>query len=92
MKKNDVVREIAARLRLPRAECSRVIDVFADVVTDALVNGEKVVIRGFVTFEPSEYKERHGYNPFTGEMENFDTVRTVRCKIGEPIKKAVNER
>ena len=45
MKKNDLVLEIASRLGLPKVECEKVIDTFADVVTDALVEGDKVTIR-----------------------------------------------
>lgn len=92
MKKNDVVLEIAKRLDLPKVECEKVIDVFADVVTDALVNGDKVIIRGFLTFETSECKEREGYNPMTGKMQHYSAVKTVKCKVGQPIKDAINER
>ena len=92
MKKNDLVLEIASRLRLPTVECEKVIDTFADVVTDALVEGDKVTIRGFLTFETSECKAREGYNPQTGKMQHYSSVKTVKCKVGQPIKDAVNER
>ena len=92
MKKNDLVLEIAKRLGLPKVECENVIDAFADVVTDALVNGDKVSIRGFLTFETSECKARDGFNPQTGKMQHYSTVKTVRCKVGQPLKNAVNEK
>ena len=92
MKKNDVVLEIAKRLDLPKIECEKVIETFADVVKEALSDGDKVTIRGFITFEISEYKAREGYNPMTGNMEHFSPVKKVRCKIGQPIKDAINKR
>lgn len=92
MKKGEIVKEISKRLSLPRVECERVIETFADVVADALANGENVSIRGFLSFEISEYKQREGYNPTTGEMECFKPTRTVRCKVGKPIKQAINEK
>ena len=92
MKKNEVVLEIANRLGLPKIECEKVIDAFADVVTDALLEGDKISIRGFVSFEISECKEREGYNPQTGKMQHYSPVKTVKCKVGQPIKDAINER
>ena len=91
MKKNDVVKEISKRLGLPKVECGKIIETFADVVKEALVNGENVMIKDFVSFEISERKERQGYNPTTGKIETFEPVRTVKCKAGKSIKKAVKE-
>lgn len=92
MKKNDLVKEIANRLNLPKVECEKVIDTMADVITDALIKGDKVVIRGFLSFETSELKSREGYNPTTGKMETFKPSKTVKCKVGKPIKEAINEK
>lgn len=92
MKKNDVIKEIASRLNLPKLECEKVIETFADVVTEALVDGDKVIIKGFISFETSECKERNGYNPQTGKSQHFDSVKTVKCKVGKPIKDAVNDK
>lgn len=91
-KKNEVVTEISKRLGLSKVECERVIETFADVVKDYLVDGHSIKIRGFITFDIYELKEREGYNPITGEMEYFEPVKTVRCKIGKPIKEAINKR
>jgi len=92
MKKNDLMLEISKRSGLPKVECEKIIDTFAEVVTDALVDGDKVIIRGFLTFETSECKAREGFNPKTGKTQYFSAVKTVKCKVGQPIKDAVNER
>ena len=92
MKKNEIVKEISKRLGLPKIECEAVIETFGDVVKDALVKGEKVSIRGFVSFEVTEFKGRDGYNPMTGKKEYYEPVKKVKCKIGKPIKEAINTR
>lgn len=89
MKKNDLVLEISKRVGIPKYECDKVIDAFCEVVKDALADGDKIIIRGFLSFEISECKARNGYNPKTGKAEHFDAVRTVKCKVGKPIKDAV---
>ena len=87
MKKNDLVLEIASRLGLPKVECEKVIDAFADVVTDALVDGDKVTIRGFLTFETSECKAREGYNPQTAGIDkNSKLLKEIYEICKENIK------
>lgn len=90
MGKSEVISEISKRLKLPKVECEKVIDTFAEVITEALSNGDKVMIKGFLSFEISERKEREGYNPITGDTQTFEKVKTVKCKVGKPIKDAVN--
>ena len=91
MKKNELVKEISRRIGIPKTECDKVIDAFADVVKDTLADGENIKIRDFITFEISEYKGRKGYNPYTSETEVYDPVRVVKCKVGKNIKNAVKE-
>lgn len=91
MRKNDIIKEISNRLDLPKLECEKVMDAFSDIVKEALVNGEKVMIRDFLTFEVSEHKARKGYNPHTGKTEEYAPVRTVKCRVGKNIKDAVKE-
>ena len=91
MRKNDIIKEISNRLDLPKTECEKFMETFADVVKEALINGERVMIRDFISFELSEHKARKGYNPHTGKLEEYDPVRTVKCKVGKNIKDAVKE-
>ena len=91
MKKNDLVKEICSRTGLPKVECEKVLDTFQSVVRDALVGGDSVMIRDFLSFELSQLKARKGYNPQTGKMEDYKSVRTVKCKVGKSIKEAVKE-
>ena len=91
MKKNEVVKEVSKRSGLPKAECDKVVDTFIDVIRDALVDDGKVIIRGFLTLETSELKARNGYNPITGQLEQYAPVKIVKCKVGRPIKDAVND-
>lgn len=90
MKRNELVKRIAELSGLPKAECGMVLDTFQRVVTEALVSGDKVILRGFLTFETTDYREREGYDPNTGEVVKYKPVKAVRCKIGKPIKTAVN--
>lgn len=91
MKKSEITKEISRRLGIPKNECDKVVETLSEVIKDALANGENVKIRDFVNFEIHEHKARKGYNPYTGETENYAPVRVVKCKIGKNIKNAVKE-
>lgn len=90
MTKSDIINKIADRTGLSKTTCESVIDIFADEVKNCLVDGDKLIIKGFIGFEVSERPEREGRNPKTGEISTFPSVKSVKCKISKAIKDAVN--
>lgn len=90
MTKSDIINNIATRTNMPKVSCEAVIDAFADEVKDCLVNGDKLIIKGFIGFEVNERPEREGRNPKTGTVTTFPAVKSVKCKISKAIKDAVN--
>lgn len=92
MTKSDVISNIAARTNLSKTSCEAVIDAFADEVKNCLVNGDKLIIKGFIGFEVNERPEREGRNPKTGAVDTFPAVKSIKCKISKAIKDAVNRK
>lgn len=90
MTKSDIINKIADRTSLSKTVCESVIDIFADEVKNCLVDGDKLIIKGFIGFEVSERPEREGRNPKTGEVGTFPAVKSIKCKISKAIKDAVN--
>ena len=60
-----------------------------EVITDALVRGEKVQLIGFGTFEISERAAREGRNPQTGESVHIEASRAPKFKAGKALKDAL---
>lgn len=73
-----------------KALCEEIIDGFTEEVKNCLLSGERVILRGFATFEVHERKEREGRNPKTGDIVKFPAVKSIRCKMSKSIKDAVN--
>lgn len=90
MTKSEIIGKIADMTGLSKSACESVIDCFAEEVKNCLVDGDKLIIKGFIGFEVSERPEREGRNPKTGEVDTFPAVKTVKCKISKAIKDAVN--
>lgn len=90
MTKTDIISNISAEAEIPKSTCEAVLDAFAEEVKKCLVNEDKLVMKGFISFEVSERPEREGRNPQTGEVTTFPSVKTVKCRISKAIKDAVN--
>lgn len=92
MGKNELLSDISNKCGMTKADCEKVIDAFAESVTESLIDGKKIVIKGFMIFEVSERKERKARNPKTGKVDIFPSTKSIKCKISQTIKDAVNER
>ena len=64
-------------------------DIFAEIA-NALSRGEKVVIRGFGTFEVKTRGERKGRNPKSGEEIVIPASKHPSFTAGKAFKDAVN--
>ena len=67
MNKTELVEAIASNTEMTKTDVDKVVTAFVDVVTEALVKGDKVSLKGFGNFEVRERGERIGRNPRTGE-------------------------
>ena len=54
MNKADLVNLVAARTELTKTDVSLVVDAAIDTIIDSVVEGKKVSILGFGSFEPRE--------------------------------------
>ncbi|MDE7364299.1 MAG: HU family DNA-binding protein, partial [Ruminococcus sp.] len=60
-------------------------------IQESLVNGEKVSIIGFGTFEVRERSEKVRTNPRTGEKMTCPPCKAPAFKAGKALKEAVNK-
>ncbi|NLW52369.1 MAG: HU family DNA-binding protein [Tissierellia bacterium] len=92
MNKSELVAKIAEKSGLSKADSTRSLDALLESVQEALVNGEKVQLVGFGTFETRERKEREGRNPRNPEEKIKIPASTAPVfKAGKSLKEAVNK-
>jgi len=91
MNKSELVDAIANGSGITKAEASRVIAVFTETVTDALKNGDQVVLPGFGSFSTGNRSARTGRNPQTGKTIEIKASRVAKFKAGKSLKEAVQE-
>lgn len=91
MNKAELVAAIAEKAELSKRDSEKALKAFIDVVTDELVNGEKVQLVGFGTFEVAERAAREGKNPQTGKKIKIAASKAPKFKAGKALKDVVNK-
>ncbi len=95
MNKAQLVEMVAERTGLPLRDARSAVDAIFDpdpaigLIAAELVNGGKVAISGFGTFEARERKARTGRNPHTGETLDIPATRAPAFKAGKPLKETL---
>lgn len=90
MNKQELIKEISAKVELTQIDTEKVLKAFTEVVTDTLISGEKVQLVGFGTFEVVDRAAREGRNPQSGESMHIPASKSPKFKAGKSLKDSVN--
>ena len=90
MTRNDLIRKVSQRTEINKSDCEEVLDAMAIEIMNSLIDGEKVFLKNFITFEITQRPERQGRNPRTGNTETYPPVKSIKCRISQSFKDAVN--
>lgn len=89
MTKSELIEKVADRINMPKKRAEEVVNAFFDSMSDALVQEERIEVRGFGSFSLREYEARTGRNPRTGEKVKVDEKRSVHFKVGKELRDAI---
>ena len=89
MNKPELVAKIVEQMNLTKKQVEEVTAVLFDVIMEALVKGDKVVISGFGTFEVKKREARIGRNPKTKEEIQIPATKVPAFKPGKALKDIV---
>lgn len=91
MNKSELVKSLADQVAISMDEASVVVNTFFDCMKDALMDGNRVEIRGFGSFKIKEYAAYSGRNPRTGEKVLVAPKRLPFFRAGKELKEFINE-
>ena len=92
MNKAELVSAVAEKTNFTKKDAEAAINAFLTTIEDALVEGEKVQLIGFGTFETRERKARQGRNPRKPEeIIDIPASKAPVFKAGKALKDAVNK-
>ena len=90
MNKTDLINVVAQEAEISKKAAEAAVNALLATVEETLVQGEKVVLVGFGTFEVKERPERQGRNPKTMENITIPASKTPVFKAGKGLKDKVN--
>ncbi len=73
-----------------KKEAEKALGAVTEAITDALVNGDKVSLVGFGTFEVKDRKAKEAINPATKEKIKVPAKKVPAFKAGKALKDAVD--
>ena len=90
MNKGDIVEALNTKNGFTREKAENVIDLFFGEITNALVRGDRVEIRGFGSIFVKHYDAYKGRNPKTGESVVVKEKRLPFFRCGKELKERVD--
>lgn len=91
MNKSELIDALAEEVNLPSGTASSIVSTILDAMTEVLVSGENVEIRGFGSFTVRKYEAYTGRNPKTGEKTQVTAKKLPFFKVGKELREAVNQ-
>lgn len=91
MTKSQLIeRLMEAGSELNKKESELVVNTIFDSICDALIQGDRVEIRGFGSFSIRERESRQARNPKSGHLINIPSKKTPFFKTGKELRERVD--
>lgn len=90
MNKSDLIEELSKGEDLTKSEAEEVVNLFFGEMTNALVAGDRVEIRGLGSFKVKSYDGYKGRNPKTGKQIKVKPKKLPFFKCGKELKERVD--
>lgn len=90
MTRAELVINVAEKAKIDRKIAEKAVAATFETIKLALIEGDKVQVLGFGTFENRTRAARKGRNPRTGEEIDIKASSLPSFKAGKSLKEAVN--
>ena len=89
MNKSELIAAVAENASITKKDAEKAVSAVIASITKAMVEGDKVQLVGFGTFEARERAAREGKNPQTGEKIKIAACKVPAFKAGKAFKDLV---
>lgn len=91
MIKSELIARLAAKLtHLPEKQVADSVNHILELMSDALINGKRIEIRGFGSFSLHYRPPRNAHNPKTGEKVVTAAKHSPHFKPGKELRERVD--
>ncbi|MDR1084778.1 MAG: integration host factor subunit beta [Deltaproteobacteria bacterium] len=91
MNKSQLTQELADTTRLNLKIAEKVVNIFFDSIVDALLEGDRVELRGFSSFRIKHYPPYQGRNPKSGGAIAVKAKKMPFFKVGKELRNMVDQ-
>jgi integration host factor subunit beta len=91
MTKSELIEKLAIEKNISITAAELIITEIFKSMTDTLVSGNGVEVRGFGSFTVREYEGRNGRNPKTGAQLEVKPKKSPFFKVGKDLKERILE-
>ncbi len=90
MNKSDLTKAFSKSSDLPLRNAEEIVDMVFGTMSRALINGDRIEIRGFGYFRIKDYEGYTGRNPRTGEKIPVQPKKLPFFKLGKDFADRLN--
>ncbi|HCX89680.1 MAG: integration host factor subunit beta [Deltaproteobacteria bacterium CG12_big_fil_rev_8_21_14_0_65_43_10] len=90
MNKSDLAKQLSIKANITKKKANEIIKIIFDGLTNALIDNNRIEIRGFGSFVIREYNPYIGRNPRTGHNIEVQEKRLPFFKVGKDLKEKIN--
>jgi integration host factor subunit beta len=89
MNKSELIEVLSQKKGISFKKAEEIINTIFESMTNAMLSGDRIEIRGFGSFVINEYKSYTGRNPKTGESIDVKPKKLPFFKVGKELKERV---
>ncbi len=91
MNKLELISALKRETDISKSEAAKIVQIFFDSMSEALIQGERIEIRGLCSFYVKKYKSYVGRNPKTGDKVMIKPKKLPFFKCGKELRDRVNQ-
>ncbi len=92
MNKSEMIEELANRANLNHKVAETIVNLVVDSMKSALIDGDRIELRGFGSFHIEHYQAYTGRNPKTGASIEVPPKKLPFFKVGKELKEKINRK
>ena len=89
MNKSELIELLSLKRGISFKKSEEIVNTVFDSMTEAMLTGDRIEIRGFGSFVINEYKSYTGRNPKTGESIDVKPKKLPFFMVGKELKERV---
>ena len=89
MNKSELIEQLALKRDISNKRAEEVVNLIFNSMSEAMISGDRIEIRGLGSFAVKEYESYTGRNPKTGEQITVMPKKLPFFKVGKELKERI---